>query len=186
MRDILKLGGILFAITAVAAVLLGFTNMATADIIAQQEKEANAKALQVVLPEATEFEAVKDLPLDGTIISEVNAGKANGEIVGYTFSALPTGYGGEINMLIGISAEGKLTGIEILSHNETPGLGAKSTEPEFKDQFPGKSAEKPLTLVKEAASGENEVQAISGATITSTAVTDAINAAIGLYTGSLK
>ncbi len=186
MRDILKLGGILFAITAVAAVLLGFTNMATSKVIAEREKAEKAEGLKTVLADASEFEMVEDLSLDGTIISEVNAGKANGEIVGYTFSALPIGYGGEINMLIGISAEGKLTGIQILSHNETPGLGAKATEPEFKDQFLGKSAEKPLTLVKKATSSENEVQAISGATITSTAVTDGINAAVDLYNQNLK
>ncbi|RBP46723.1 RnfABCDGE type electron transport complex subunit G [Garciella nitratireducens] len=186
MRDIFKLGSILFIITAVAAVLLGFTNMATSKVIAEREKQERAEALQVVLKEASEFEIVEELPLDGTIISEINVGKTNGKIVGYTFNVLPTGYGGEINMLVGISSEGKLTGIEILAHNETPGLGAKAVEPEFKNQFLGKSVDSSLNLVKGSAAAENEIQAISGATITSTAVTDAVNAAIDLYNRSLK
>lgn len=178
MRDIFKLGGILFSITAIAAVLLGFTNMATADIIAEQAGNANAEALKVVLPTASEFEVVEDLSLDGTIVTDVNAGKENGEITGYAFNVAPVGYGGPINMLVGISAEGTLTGIEIVSHEETPGLGAKATEPEFKDQFKEKKADGPLTV--------GDIEAISGATITSTAVTDGVSAAIDLYNQSLK
>lgn len=176
MRDIFKLGGILFSITAVAAVLLGFTNMATADIIAEQAENANAEALRVVLPTASEFEVVEDLSLDDSIVTDVNAGKENGETAGYVFNVAPTGYGGAINMLVGISAEGTLTGIEIVSHEETPGLGAKAAEPEFKDQFKDKPADAPL----------EDVEVISGATITTNAVTDGINAAIDLYNQSLK
>ena len=85
---------------------------------------------------------------------------------------------------IGITAEGEITGIGYLALNETPGLGMKASESEFKDQFAGKNAAQ-LTLVKGGgASGDDQINAISGATVTSSAVTNAVNAALFIVSES--
>lgn len=87
------------------------------------------------------------------------------------------GYNGLVQISAGITAEGTLTGIGFLSISETPGLGMKASEPEFKGQFTGKAAQT-LEVTKTAPSADNQIQAISGATYTSNAVTGAANAAI--------
>ena len=119
------------------------------------------------------------------MISEVYEGKDGADIVGYTVKVLPKGYGGEIELIVGISSDGKITGINIGNMSETPGLGAKAKESDFQSQFTDKPASD-LTLVKGSASSEDEVSAISGATITSTAVTNGVNVAIELFNDSLS
>ena len=78
---------------------------------------------------------------------------------------------------VGVTSDGALTGVGFLTLSETPGLGMKAQEPEFKNQFPGKSIADVFEVTKTTASADNQVQAISGATITSSAVTGALNAA---------
>lgn len=190
MKDIAKLGAVLFAICAVAALALGATNQITAPVIEQRNIQANNESRQKVLPEAKDFKEVdanvyKDASVDPGIIAEVYEGTNGSDTVGYTIKTLPKGYGGEIELIVGVSKDGKVTGITIGSLSETPGLGSKATEPAFQDQFKGKEA-KELNLVKGNASGEDEIQAISGATITSTAVTKGVNAAIEVFNSALN
>ena len=105
----------------------------------------------------------------------------SGAVQGYVVSATsPSGYGGDLQIAVGITKEGKLTGFDVISHSETPGFGAKSTEPEFKSQFAGKPALK-LSYSKTGAASETEFDAISGATVTTNAMTNGTNAAIALY-----
>lgn len=87
--------------------------------------------------------------------------------------------------MVGITADGNISGVKIGNHSETPGLGSKASEPTFKDQFKGKGTDKSLTVVKGNASNDNDIAAISGATITSKAVTSGVNAAIDLYKSQL-
>src|SRR5690554_643260 len=134
MRNIFKLGGTLFAITAIAAFLLSFVNGATADII-EAQKGSPVEIYQPVLPDATEFELVEGLALDDTNIVEIYEGTANGEVVGYGIETAPSGYGGPVTMYIGISTDGVITGFNVGDHGETPGLGDKITEDEFRQQF---------------------------------------------------
>ncbi len=187
MREVVKLAGILFIITSVAAILLGFTNMATRDVIAQQLELENTEARKSALPIAEEFEEVKGKELENALltdfssIDEVYQGKKDGEIIGYTFKITSGGYGGEMVINVGISVEGKVTGIKIVSHSETPGLGAKAAEEDFQNQYIDKSADSPLSVIKGNASGNSEIEAIAGATVTSNAVTDSVNLAIELY-----
>ena len=94
-------------------------------------------------------------------------GKANNETVGYVFQTEAKGYGGAVKVMTGISADGQITGIVILEHSETPGLGA--------------NAEKGITLVKNKAPSDGEIEAMTGASITSRAVTNAVNEAITKY-----
>lgn len=187
MNSIVKLGLNLFAICAIAALLLGVTNQITAPVIEQRNIQANNESRQIVLPNASEFSKISDSEyenIDG-IVSEVYKGKSGSDIVGYTVKVLPKGYGGDIELIVGISANGTVTGVNIGNMSETPGLGAKASETSFKDQFSGKPASE-LTVIKGSASGENEISAISGATITSSAVTNGVNVAVELFNNSLS
>ena len=104
MNNIVKLGLNLFAICAVAALLLGLTNQVTAPVIEQRNIQANNESRQIVLPDASEFIQVSDSKyenIDG-IVSEVYEGKSGSETVGYTVKVLPKGYGGDIELIVGI------------------------------------------------------------------------------------
>lgn len=184
MKEIVKPALVLFIITAVAAALLGVVSETTKSAIAEQTAKTQAVAMQEVLPEAEEFKLDETAELTGTIQS-VNIGYKGGEICGYVLNVQPAGgFGGKIDIMVGISADSVMTGLKVLSHSETPGLGAKSTDPEFYGQYSQKS-EFPLTVVKTGASGANEIQAITSATITSVAVTDGANEAYAWYSANI-
>lgn len=184
MKENLKLGGILLIITAVAGLLLGTAHTATKEPIAKQEQMAKAAAMKEILPGAEEFK-VKELALEG-VIKEVNEGTASGKTVGYAIKVTPKGYGGAIQLMVGISTEGKVEGIKILFHNETPGLGANAPQPKFSGQFKNKPIDKELQVVKQTPSSDNQIEAITGATITSKAVTNGVNEAVKFYNTKLK
>ena len=189
-KDMFKLGLNLLIISAVAALLLALTNSVTASTIAQRNEQANAEARKLVLESAQDFEQVKDVKTDnskGVEVSEIYEAKdASGNTVGYTLKVLPSGYGGTIELMVGIdSAKGQVSGINVVSNSETAGLGAKETNPEFIDQYKGKPLEE-LSVLKNGTPGDTEIKAISGATITSTAVTNGVDAAIEVYNNSLK
>ena len=189
-KDMFKLGLNLLIISAIAALLLAFTNNVTADTIAKRNEQANAEARKLVLESAQDFEEVKDAKTDnskGVEVSEIYEAKdASGNTVGYTLKVLPSGYGGTIELMVGIdSANGQVSGINVVSNSETAGLGAKATDPEFSDQYKGKPLEE-LSVLKNGTPGDTEIKAISGATITSTAVTNGVDAAIEVYNNSLK
>ena len=189
-KDMFKLGLNLLIISAVAALLLALTNNVTADTIAKRNEQANAEARKLVLESAQDFEQVKDVKTDnskGVEVSEIYEAKdASGNTVGYTLKVLPSGYGGTIELMVGIdSAKGQVSGINVVSNSETAGLGAKATDPEFSDQYKGKPLEE-LSVLKNGTPGDTEIKAISGATITSTAVTNGVDAAIEVYNNSLK
>jgi len=191
MREIIKLGLILFIITFVAAALLGFANEVTSDLIAQVQEQENNKARQEILPSAESFEPLDESEFN-TIVSEndkvieVYIGKdSNNELVGYTVKTRASGYGGDIDIITGISVEGNITGMKVVSHSETPGLGANAQKPEFQNQFVGKSTSSKITVVKTVPK-DNEIQAISGATITSNAVSNGVNMAIDVFNKLVK
>jgi electron transport complex protein RnfG len=192
MREIFKLAGILFVITAIAAVLLGFTNIATADKVAQQLEQENIDARMAALPIASEFKKVETPELENAIqtefqiIEEVYEGISDNEVVGYTFKTVPKGYGGEIVLNVGISVDGKVTGIKVVNHSETPGLGAKATEDYFQDQYRDIPIDSPLEVVKTTPANENEIEAITGATVTTNGITDGVNISVDLYNELLK
>ncbi len=186
---------ILFAITVIAGFLLGGVNEVTKDPIAEQEVLKMAKAYQAVSPQAESFEQpdtlLTSLGQAESILSNsssdlgnvqiedaVEALDASGNQVGYVIkSTSKDGYGGAITLAVGISADGMLTGIDFLTINETAGLGMKATEDTFKNQFKDKNVEI-LKVTKNGASAEDEIDALSGATFTSNATTNAVNAAL--------
>ena len=169
MKNIIKLAGTLCVITFIAAFLLAGTNSLTKDRIAAAAAEKQQSAMRALLPEAESFEPFNDKE---NIYLGINQ---NGEAVGFCVTAVSSGYGGNIEMMVGIDGDLKLSGVEILSNSETAGLGANCTKEDFKAQFKG--LEYPVTIVKGAASGSDQASAITGATITSNAVASGINAA---------
>lgn len=180
-------------ITLVAGVTLGGVYEITKDPIAKQEAQAKAEAYEQVFTDAAAFEAVEmDDTLTKTIrdqldqegykaqsIEEVmRAEEQSGETLGYAFTVVTSeGYGGDIQFSMGVQNDGTLNGISILSIGETAGLGMNADTPAFKDQFVGKQVEK-LQYTKNGATQDDEINAISGATVTTNAMTNGVNAGL--------
>ena len=150
-KDILKPALILFVICLVVTALLAGTNLLTKDKIAEQSALEAEQSRKVVLSDADSFEEA-----DGYYI-----GKANNETVGYVFQTEAKGYGGAVKVMTGISADGQITGVVILEHSETPGLGANAEKASFTDQFKQTAPEKGITLVKNKAPSDGEIEAMT-------------------------
>lgn len=180
-------------ITLVAGVALGGVYEITKEPIARQEAQAKAEAYEQVFTDAAAFEEVK---MDDTLIQTIRdqldqegykaqsieeimrAEDQSGEILGYAFTVVTSeGYGGDIRFSMGVQNDGTLNGISILSIGETAGLGMNADTPAFKDQFVGKQVEK-LQYTKNGATQDDEINAISGATVTTNAMTNGINAGL--------
>lgn len=183
MKDIIKTGIVLLIIGAVAAVALGLTNEFTYDKIQEQRRIASEQARIAVLPTANTFasateDEISKISSQFEIVSEAYVGlDASGNVVGYVIKSTPSGFSGEVEVVTGVSLDGLVTGLRVGTHNETPGLGAKATDAAFFDQYTGLSTEAEIGVSKTPASG-NDIQAITGATITSAAVTDGANISI--------
>jgi len=169
MKNVLNIGLRLTLIAVLAAAALGFTNSITKGPIEEQQRIAKEETMAQVLPEADRFEAIEVAEEWKDRIVEASAGYAGDTAV----TASQRGYGGAMQVMVGIDAGGAFTGASILSHSETPGLGAEAAKPFFIEQYIGKTA--PLSVVKSVNPGETEIQAVTGATITSRAVTNAVN-----------
>ncbi|MCU6693831.1 Na(+)-translocating NADH-quinone reductase subunit C [uncultured Blautia sp.] len=180
-------------ITLVAGVALGGVYEITKDPIAKQEAQAKAEAYEQVFTDAAAFEEVE---MDDTLIQTIRdqldqegykaqsieevmrAEDQSGEMLGYAFTVVTSeGYGGDIRFSMGVQNDGTLNGISILSIGETAGLGMNADTPAFKDQFVGKQVEK-LQYTKNGATQDDEINAISGATVTTNAMTNGINAGL--------
>ncbi len=159
----------LFLIAAICTALLAGTNLLTKDKIAQIAIEAENEAKSAVI-DANSFSDAKEA--DGNIYYE--AFDEKGDLVGYVFNVTTKSYGGALNCMVGVSTEEKVTGVEITAISDTPGLGMKATAKDWLDQFIGKESG---IKVNKNSSSDTEIQAITSATITSQAVTDAVNSA---------
>lgn len=171
IKEIARTAILLFLICAVAAGVLAGVNYVTAPKIAEAAAAAAEKSKAEVLPGAASFE---ELTLtDGSVCW---CGKAeDGSVLGYVFDTSASSYGGKVELMTGIDADGVVTGISILSINDTPGLGMNAKKPDWQAQFTGTDGE--LTVVKGGNAGTNEINAMTSATITSKAVTACVNAA---------
>lgn len=180
-------------ITLVAGVALGGVYEITKDPIAKQEAQAKAEAYEQVFTDAAAFEEIE---MDDTLIQTIRdqldqegykaqsieevmrAEDQSGETLGYAFTVVTSeGYGGDIQFSMGVQNDGTLNGISILSIGETAGLGMNADTPAFKDQFVGKQVEK-LQYTKNGATQDDEINAISGATVTTNAMTNGVNAGL--------
>ncbi len=164
-KESLKLGGILGGIALCVALLLSVVNSATADVIAKRTQADETAALQVVMPSAGKF---KETKAKGCTAYDA---LADGKHIGWCIKTSSPGYGGDITVIVGIK-DGKVEGVSITDMDETPGLGARASEESFISQYKGKSGK--LAVSKDG----GKIEAISGATITSRAVTEAVNKAL--------
>ncbi|MCK9217145.1 MAG: RnfABCDGE type electron transport complex subunit G [Firmicutes bacterium] len=187
MRDYLKLTGILLIVCIVAAGVLGVTNAVTYEKIIEQAIRENDEARKEVLSEAEEFNKVDENGISDIlsksnyeIVTEVYEGRSQGQTVGYTVKTSPKGYGGTVEIVIGIDMEGKVKGIKVGENSETPGLGKNAATPKFQGQFVGKDWDGGVVLIKNGVPKDNEILSIAGATITSTAVVEGVNTALEL------
>ena len=181
MRDMVPL----VVICLVSALLLASFNLLTKDPIEQNSLRAAEETRTRMLPVAASFEAME--VTEGSNMDSVYQGlDASGEPVGYVIQTTVNGYGGEVVVTLGMDMDGVITGVDVGGENfsETPGLGALAKEPKFTQQYIGKTV--PLTLVKgNEPKGDNTIDAISGATRTSSAVNGGINLA-GKYISDLS
>lgn len=169
---ILRLTVTLFLIAAVTAALLGAVDHITAVRIAEQKAQKVQAAISAVLPGQTgQAETVEQFSDEtGTVTAVYRLGQ------GYAVEVKPQGFGGEIDLMVGV-LDGKVAGVRIISHSETSGLGANaaastSVGENFRGQFVGMSGT--LAVAKDGGA----VEALTGATITSRAVTSGVNAAL--------
>ena len=203
MNKIVKDALILFAITLVAGVLLGFVYDITKDPIAAQNEKAKQEAYKEVMADADSFEALSgDAYSEANItatfaaalqadaenytadeITEVVAGVKDGKVIGLVVTVVAgDGYGGDIKFSVGVGADGTYLGTSILSISETAGLGMRvKTSPDFLAQFKSANTDK-FVLVKDGSgAGDEKIDAISGSTVTSKAVLRGVNSALIAY-----
>lgn len=163
--------GTLFIITATVAILLSLVNMVTKPIIDDLAEQKRIAALSAVMPDA-EFEPVSQLPegIDG-LVSITRATK-DGAPKGCCVQVTTNGFGGAMSLMVGVDSNGAITGVSILSHGETFNTNRHGW---LVSQFPGHSGE---VLVSKSQADATHIQAISGATVTSNAVTKGVNTAL--------
>lgn len=178
----------LCVITLIAGLALGTVFQMTKGPIEQAAIAAQAEAFKAVCPAADKFENAEDLmagadavngKYGNTVVDGIYNGlDASGNLAGYIVNVTnKDGFGGEISACIGVDLDGAVTGIEFLAINETAGLGMNAQEESFRAQYNGVVVDE-FTVTKNGKSADNEIEAISGATITSKAVTCAVNTAI--------
>lgn len=171
MKNILKLSITLLLITAVVAAALAGVNALTEDRIAAVQTEKTNAAIASLFPDSTQVRQLTSQEYSDATGTVTGVYETNG---GWAIEVCPSGFGGKITLMVGISRTESVAGIQVISHTETPGLGAvagdkTSAGEAFRNSFVGLSGQ--LTV--------DDIDALSGATITSKAIVDGVNAALG-------
>lgn len=200
VKGIVKAIAAIFAITVIMGAALGVVYNITKKPIEDANAKAKEEAYKEVFPDAgcvisidegTDYEQFNQVlasyGFTNTHVDEISVagsseeGSADNELLGYIILVTSTqGYGGDIQLAVGISNEGVIQGISFLQLSETAGLGMEADSEEFRSQYVGKNVSK-FTVTKTGSTKDSEIDAISGATITSNAVTDAVNMAIRTF-----
>ena len=184
MKENLKLGAILLLITSIAGFLLGFANDATKEAIIENSK-ISKEDLKLILPVASSINEA-NVEVNESITEVYEALNDGNENVGHVFKITTKGFHGPVDLVIAISKDEKVSGMKVLAHSETPGLGAKITEPKFGSQIKDLPIEEDIEIVKVAPSKDNQVEGVSGASVSSKAVGTAINDVIRFYKENIK
>lgn len=194
-KSMIKDALILFVITLVAGLLLGFVYDVTKEPIAQQKAKAKAQACKNVFAAAETFEPIlsedgpttyfmawKDSNVD--IDEVIRALDSSGQLMGYVITVTDhEGYGGDIQFSMGVTLDGTLNGISLLSISETAGLGMKAGDV-LVPQFSNKKVES-FTYTKSGSTSDSEIDVISGATITTNAIVNGVNSGLLLFNSVL-
>ena len=184
-------------ITVIMGAILGTVYSVTKEPIEKAEEKAKQEAYKEVFPDADNIVTIDEETLDykqvndliqsfgftHDTIDEISyAVDADKNLIGFIVVVTnDNGYGGDIQMVVGMRTDTTITGLAFLALDESPGLGMEADKDKFKSQFIGKH-ETRYEYSKTGAVVENQIDAISGATITTSAVTDGINAAVALIT----
>jgi len=193
MKEMIKNAGILLAITVIAGLILGLVYQTTKDTIAKREEDDKKAACLEVFADASDFSKIDNVMTDEirakldeagytqeTIDELLVATDASGKELGYVFSVTTKeGYGGDIKFTVGIRNDGTVNGVSILSINETAGLGMNA-EKVLKPQFTNKNVPM-FTYTKTGSTNDSEIDAISGATITTNAFVNGVDCALTYF-----
>jgi electron transport complex protein RnfG len=180
MMHTLKPAIALFAFATVIVAALSMVHSITLEPIAIQARNIREAAAREVLPLADEFEEIIEDNFSG--VSRAFIGKHNGQVIGYAMEVFQTGYSGYIDVIVGISTENEaITGVRIIKHSETPGLGSLITRDIFYGQFENAEIITPFKVVQSSSNVVSEIDSVTGATISSVAVADAVNLAVEWY-----
>ena len=168
----------LFLICIFVTAALAFTNNLTADRIAENEQQSKSESMKAVCPEAQTFEElIPDVMYEGK--------DEGGETVGYAISTATQGYGGQVKVMTGIN-DGEIIGVDVYyNDDETPGLGKNTSNESFRDQYKGLTTDSEISVSKDSSSGQT-VDAVTSATISSRAVTKAVNEAVSIYNENIS
>ncbi len=180
MREFLRLAGILTLVSIISAWALSSTYNITKPIIDLKRYQKKIEALSQVLPpfdNHPDKEMVKLTTEKGEVI-EFYVGRKNGEPTGIAFKKNTVGYGGNIALMIGVTPQGKIYGIQVMEQNETPGLGAKISHPDFLKQFTNKDLASTRWEVKKMG---GDFDQISAATVSSRAITKGIKEGLNFF-----
>ena len=170
LKENLRIAAVLAVTTAVSALLLTAADAVSRDLIAANALARTQKGIAALVPQAS------DVTQKGDVYELRDASK---KLLGYAFLCTGHGYQSELKVLAAVDASfATIMGIEVLEAAETPGLGTRVAEGWFKKQFAGKRADGSITYTKAQPSGDAQIQAISGATISSRSVVDLVNAAM--------
>ncbi len=197
MKTMLKDAAILFLITLISGCLLGAVYQVTKEPIAKTQAKAKEDACKEVFADATSFvlrdditeadatKVVTDAGFNASVNEVSEAEDADGNVLGYVITVTDhEGYGGDIQFTIGIKNDGTVNGISILKISETAGLGMNA-DSVLKPQFAGKNVSQ-FAYTKTGAASEDQIDAISGATITTNAVTNGVNAGLTYFQTKLS
>jgi len=214
MVDMIKMVVALAIISALAGLAIGAAYDKTAEQIAEQGERAKQEAIKTVFPQGV---IIKEEKGGGLLPEKYWSATSRNERVGYAFEVSGRGYAGDIKFMVGVDSTGKILGLTVLSHNETPGLGSRvnevastkyvwypvggegPTKPWFTQQFEGLSSLKPIGINKKQGEwhnldeqkrtdlkNKNEVTAITGSTISTSAITRTISKEVGGYVKALR
>ena len=179
LKEILVPAIMLFVIAAVCTALLAGTNLLTKDKIAEIAVQTEMKAKSAVFEGAKSFSDTKSVTVNDKEYVYYDALDEKGNVIGYVFNVTVKSYGGDLSAMVGVSAEtDKITGVEITAISDTPGLGMKVDSADFLSQYINRSGN---IGVNKNEKTDTEIRAVSGATISSKAVTDAVNQAFSAY-----
>ncbi len=173
--SVFKLVSMLVLTCVISGICLALTFSVTKDRIALAEENAKLSAVKEVLPEFEGNPVEKKIEIEGNEVS-VFVGMQDGKLVGFAIPSGDVGYGGMVNVLVGFDPKGSVTGIALLDHQETPGLGSKAGEPGFIKQFFGKS-DSSYAVKKDG----GNIEAVTAATITSRAVCGGVTKAAKVF-----
>ncbi len=182
MRDNIKIIGVLTIVCLVCALFLSLAASMAKDKVTRNESKAIREAIFNIVGECKE---IKEVSIKGTKVYKLFDDKNS--LIGYGFLAAGEGYQGKIKIMTVVDKNfNKLLGIEIISSQETPGLGAKINEDYFKNQFKSLNIKIPIEYTKGEVKKDNQIKAITGATISSKSVVNILNKAIDKLKSLLK